>query len=245
MKVIRLLSSILLTTFMSSSLLFAQDRLCKVTHPNLVGAYTGDCKFGLANGRGEAKGVDRYVGMFNDGLPNGKGTYYFGDTTYFKGSFQNGMKEGKGEMHYLRLGKADSVVKGYWSADIFKGEKYSPYKLTTSSFFDRTEVVPSDHSGNTVTFEIATSSGSPNGAPTHANSAGFNSGYVLTLSALSSPTNSIIKTGAKYESSFKSSITYELTGFPCRLIGTFSNGEGFDLELFKAADWKVRFFVNK
>ncbi len=96
-----------------------------------------------------------------------------------------------------------------------------------------------------MTIEIATSSGSPNGAPTHLNAAGFNSGYILILSDLSSPTNSIVKMGAKYESSFKSSITYELTGFPCQLAGTFSNGETFQLELYKAADWKVRFFLNK
>jgi len=51
--------------------------------------------------------------------------------------------------------------------------------------------------------------------------------------------------GSRYESSFKSSVTYELTGFPCQLIGTFSNGETFTLELYKSANWKVRFFVNK
>jgi hypothetical protein len=245
MKIIRLFIVLLIIIFMSFPFLNAQDRLCKVAAKNLEGDYKGDCKYGLANGQGEAKGIDRYVGSFKDGMPNGKGTYYYADTVYYKGNFQNGIKEGKGEMHYTRKGASDSVIKGYWSTDVFRGEKYSPYKLSTSSFFDRTEVIPSDHTGNTVTIEIATSSGSPNGAPTHANSAGFNSGYILSLSALSSPTNSILKTGAKYESSFKSSITYELTGFPCRLIGTFSNGEGFDLELFKAADWKVRFFVNK
>jgi len=245
MKIIHFLTVFFIIIFMNCSFLYAQDRLCKVIPQKLVGKYTGDCKRGFAYGQGEATGIDRYVGWFKNGMPNGNGTYYYGDTGYHAGNFQDGIKEGRGEMHYLRKGMPDSVIKGYWSADIFKGEKYTPYKLTTSTFFDRIEVIPSDHSGHTVTFEIATSSGSPNGAPNHANAAGFNSGYVLTLSALSSPTASILKAGSKYESSFKSSITYELIGFPCQLIGNFSNGESFDLELYKAADWKVRFFFNK
>jgi len=245
MKIICFSTTIFISIFLSCFFLNAQDKLCKVIPQKLVGQYSGDCKYGLANGKGEAKGIDRYVGSFKDGQPNGKGRYYFEDTAYYEGNFQDGLKEGKGEMHYIRKGRPDSTIKGHWSADMFRGLKYSSYKLSTSSFFDRTEVIPSDHTGHTVTIEIATSSGSPNGAPNHANNSGFNSGYVLLLNSLASPTNSILKTGAKYESAFKSSITYELTGFPCQLIGTFSNGEGFNLELYKAADWKVRFFVNK
>jgi hypothetical protein len=245
MKVILFLTAFFIVIFMNYSFLYAQDRLCKVISKNLVGKYTGNCKNGLAFGEGEAKGIDRYVGWFKNGTPHGKGSYYYGDTVYFKGNFQDGIKEGVGEMHYMRKGMPDSVIKGFWSGDVYKGKKYTTYKLSTTSFFDRTEVIPSDYSGNTVTIEIATSSGSPNGAPTHLNSSGFNSGYVLTLKELVSPTASIIKTGAKYESSFKSSITYELTGFPCQLSGTFSNGETFQLELYKPANWKVRFFVGK
>jgi len=245
MKIIRFLSACYVIIFTSCSFLYAQDRLCQVTSKSLTGKYTGDCKYGLANGEGEAIGIDHYVGSFKNGMPNGKGSYYYGDTVYFKGNFQDGVKEGFGEIHYLRNGMPDSVVKGYWSGDVYKGKKYSTYKLSMTTFFDRTEVIPSDITGNTVTFEIATTSGSPNGAPNHVNSAGFNSGYILTLNELSSPTASIIKMGSKYESSFKSSVTYELTGFPCQLIGTFSNGETFTLELYKSANWKVRFFVNK
>ncbi|SRR5258706_8049317 len=245
MKILHFLTALFIIIFMNCSLLYAQDRLCQVTSPNLVGKYTGDCKYGLANGEGEAKGVDRYVGSFKNGLPDGKGSYYYGDSVYFKGNFQDGRKEGQGELHYLHKGKTDSVIKGFWSGDIYKGKKYTTYKLSTTTFFDRTEVIPSDISGNTVTFEIATSSGSPNGAPNHLNGSGFNSGYVLSLSDLSSPSASIIKMATKFETSYKSTVTYELTGFPCQLSGTFSNGETFQLELYKSANWKVRFFVNK
>jgi len=231
--------------FMTCSFVYAQDRLCHATPTNLVGKYTGDCKRGLPNGKGEAQGIDRYTGWFKNGVPHGNGTYYYSDTAYFKGNFQEGLKEGIGEIHYLHKGQSDSVVKGYWSGDIYQGKKYTTYKLSTTTFFDRIEVIPSDNPGNTVTIETATSSGSPNGVPTHANGAGFNSGYVLTLSELRSPTASILKAGSKYESSYKSSITYELTGFPCQLFGMFSNGETFTLDLYRAANWKVRFFVNK
>jgi hypothetical protein len=223
----------------------SQDRLCQVVSKNLNGKYVGNCKNGLAEGQGEVSGIDHYSGDFKDGMPDGKGTYYYADTAYFKGNFQAGVREGRGEMHMLHTGHADAITKGYWSGDIYRGEKYSPYKLTVSSFFDRIEVIPSDKPGNTVTFEVATTSGSPNGAPTHATNTTFSSGYVLTITDLSSPTGSILKTGAKFASSFKSSTVYELTGFPCQLVGMFSNGEVFQLDLYKAANWKVRFFVNK
>jgi hypothetical protein len=245
MKIIPFLTALFIINFVNGSFLYAQDRLCSVISANLTGNYTGGCKNGLANGQGEAKGIDRYIGAFKDGMPNGSGTYYFGDTVYYKGNFQDGVKEGRGEMHYLHGGMPDSVIKGQWSGDTYMGEKYTPYKLTMATFFDRTEVIPSDKKGNTVTIEIGTSSGAPNGAPTHVNGNGFNSGYILTLTQLNSPTGCILKMGAKYESTFKSSVTYELTGFPCELIGILSNGETFQLELYKAANWKVRFFVAK
>lgn len=47
------------------------------------------------------------------------------------------------------------------------------------------------------------------------------------------------------ETSFKSYATFELVSFPCKLFGTLSSNETFEVELYKAADWKIRLFKNQ
>ena len=51
-------------------MIFAQNP-CKVLMKEISGSYSGECKKGLADGKGEAKGVDRYIGAFKKGLPDG------------------------------------------------------------------------------------------------------------------------------------------------------------------------------
>jgi Uncharacterized protein conserved in bacteria len=241
MKTIYLLA-FLISNFLNFSFIYAQqdNSSCKVTQPELAGTYTGDCKNGFANGKGDAKGLYHYTGSFKDGMPNGEGIYYFSDSEYYRGNFQDGIKEGKGEMHYVRKGMPDSIVNGYWSAGEFKGKKYTTYAFTTTEQFDATRIIPTSASGNTITIEIGTTSGSPNGVST-----GLNSGYVLSLTNIVSPTGCILKTLSKYESSFKSYVTLQLVGFPCTLLGTLSDNQTFELQLFKAANWKVSFYRNK
>lgn len=211
---------------------------CKVTWEALAGSYSGECKNGLANGKGEARGFEYYKGAFKEGMPNGTGLYYYNDSLYHDGNFQDGLKEGKGEMHYLRKGKPDSIIKGYWSGDEFRGNKYTTYNFKTTETFDNIDIIPSKASGKTVTIEISTTSGLPGG-----NAA--TTSVVLTLINMVSPTGSILKTQSRFESSFKSSVTFELIGFPCKLFGTLSDNQTFELELYKAADWKVRFYKNR
>ena len=210
---------------------------CKVTMVELDGSYVGDCKMGLANGEGTARGLHRYTGKFKEGLPNGTGNYYFSDSQYYKGNFQDGKKEGKGEMHFTKASLPDSVVAGFWSGDEYRGKKYITYTFSTTEQFDLKEITPSVNSGNTVSIEIATTSGTPNGVSAP--------GYILQLSELTSPTSCILKIQSRYESSYKSYATYELLGFPCKLFGTLSDGQTFEIELYKAANWKVRLFKNK
>ena len=231
----------LFSNLLNYSSVYAQqgDTSCKVTLPELTGIYTGDCKNGLANGKGDAKGLYHYTGSFKNGMPNGAGAYYYSDSVYYSGNFQDGIKEGKGEMHYVRKATTDSIVKGYWSGGEFTGKKYVTYNFTTTEQFDLTDITASNGGGNTVTIEIGTTSGSPNGEPTGSG------GVVLKLNNIISPTGCILKTVSRYESSFKSYVTLELVGFPCKLFGTLSDSQTFELELVKAANWKVRFFRNK
>ena len=203
----------------------------------LVGSYLGDCKMGLANGDGTAHGLHRYTGNFKDGLPNGNRDLLLQRFPILQRQIPGWQREGKGEMHITRSSMSDSVVAGFWSGDEYRGKRYITYTFSTTEQFDLTEISPSAHSGNTVSIEIATTSGTPNGASAP--------GYILQLSELTSPTSCILKHQSRYESSFKSYATYELVGFPCKLFGTFSDGQTFEMELYKAANWKVRLFKNK
>lgn len=214
---------------------------CKVELSSIAGEYTGDCNKGLADGKGESKGKHRYIGSFKYGLPNGNGEYYFCDSIYYSGKFQDGLKEGKGEMHYKRSGKADSIVKGYWSADEYRGTRYITYKFYSNQLFDTNEIEPSEKPGNTITFNISTRTGAPDGTST---SIYGGSGNVLTITELFSPEGDQVIRVRINETASRFTAIYQINKFPVKLTGMLSNGRTFDLELYKAARWTVNFFAN-
>jgi hypothetical protein len=227
----------------TNKFLYAQatDSSCKVLDTHLAGTYKGDCKNGFADGQGDAKGLHHYTGTFKNGMPNGNGTYYYNDSTYYSGNFQDGIKEGKGETHYNTYrGGTDSVVKGYWSGDKYRGKRYVTYNFDAGSKFDRVEIIPSDRGGNLITFELSSTSGVPSGST----SPGV-PGFVLSLVNLFSTDKSIVSFQTKFESGNTSTFTFQLSHFPISLHGILSNGEDFNLQLYKCADWKVRLYVNK
>ncbi len=84
-------------------------------------------------------------------------------------------------MHYLSGEKKDSVIKGYWSGNEYRGKKYKTYNFNAASRFDRWDVSPTAESGNMIMFEISTTSGSPKGLPSDLSG---KPGYVMTLSEL-------------------------------------------------------------
>ena len=54
----------------------AQEKTsCMVLMEAISGSYEGDCRNGLAHGKGTALGWDTYRGQFKKGLPHGTGTY--------------------------------------------------------------------------------------------------------------------------------------------------------------------------
>ncbi|MEP7107173.1 MAG: hypothetical protein ABI760_04310 [Ferruginibacter sp.] len=234
-----------ITMFISISLLnsvtlYSQDstKECKVELKSLIGTYSGECKNGFAHGKGEAKGVHRYVGNFKYGLPNGKGVYYYNNAVFYSGNFQEGLKEGKGETHYQRDGMPDSLVKGYWSADEYRGKSYKTYNITEMPAFERVDIVPSDESGNTLTIEISSTSGATRDQ--------FSTpGNALTVTDVIAKDGSLIRKLETAESLFKFSTSYELSKFPVRLQGMFSNGRTFNLELYKKAKWRIQIYINK
>jgi hypothetical protein len=64
----------------------------------LRGDYQGDCddKTELAQGQGEARGADSYVGYFVKGRPDGKGTYTWENGARLEGTFKGGKAHGAG-----------------------------------------------------------------------------------------------------------------------------------------------------
>ncbi|MFN8248510.1 MAG: hypothetical protein U0T68_06120 [Ferruginibacter sp.] len=218
---------------------YAQDSaaVCKVLSETLNTSYTGDCKKGLAHGKGEAKGLYRYVGNFKNGRPNGKGIMYYGEN-FFDGNFQDGLREGKGEMHFINNG-VDSIVKGYWSGDEYRGKSYKTYQLTGTNDFDRVEVTPSSESGNKITIEISTTSSDAPHAGTGARPS------IELIELMSVKLNSLLKLVSTTESPIKYTWTFEITEFPITLRGTLSNGRSFILELYKSANWTFKIYINK
>ncbi len=226
-------------SLIASSSIFSQQTSsdCKVESEALKGSYTGDCKNGLANGKGEAKGLERYTGSFKNGMPNGEGTYYFKDGTFFIGNFQDGLREGKGEMHFPVAGQADSVLKGYWSADEYRGREYVCYKFGGSTYFDKVDIIPSKESGHTLTIEISTNSGSPDGSNPHG-------GIALFVSDVSPSDGVFVNKITSYQTPNKASVKYDISKLPAHFFVTISNGETFSIDLYKSANWTIRLFKN-
>jgi hypothetical protein len=75
---------------------FSHD--CRVRDAYLRGSYEGDCddRTEMAQGKGEAKGADTYVGEFAKGRPTGKGVYTWENGARLDGSFKEGKAHGLG-----------------------------------------------------------------------------------------------------------------------------------------------------
>lgn len=121
-----------------------EDPAYKVRLKEIAGMYTGDCKDGLANGKGTATGEDSYTGSFLNGLPEGKGVYKYKNGSIFSGNWKNGLKNGKGEFKNLVGGKA-TFVKGYWKDGEYAGptdpdEEYRITNLTGIENYSITKV---------------------------------------------------------------------------------------------------------
>ena len=106
---------------------------CKVMVNALSLSYTGECKDNKANGKGKAIGQDSYEGEFKAGYPEGTGKYTWKTGDWFDGVWKKGIREGKGEMHYKRDNKEDSVITGFWKKDLFVGRFEKPYAIISQS----------------------------------------------------------------------------------------------------------------
>lgn len=118
--------TLILTSF-SGSISAQED--CKVLMTTISVHYQGSCKHGLADGKGEASGIDRYTGNFRKGYPYGKGTYVWHTGEKYVGEWKNGLRDGAGVLTFKYMDR-DSVLSGVWRDDKYIGEKaVSPYVI--------------------------------------------------------------------------------------------------------------------
>ncbi len=136
---------------------------CKVEMETIKGTYTGECSGGKAYGKGKSVGTDQYEGDFKNGLPNGTGKYTWQNGDYYIGEWKKGMKEGKGEIHKA-VGGAETVTKGYWKKDLYKGQSLKPYVIhDATTEIGRVEVSKIKDAGSSISIEVHSMSGGHNG----------------------------------------------------------------------------------
>jgi hypothetical protein len=228
---------IIMSLLCAAPAVFSQE--CKVTTPLFNERYEGECKKEKAHGKGEAWGKYHYKGEFNKGNVTGNGTLYFAPDSTYIGAVQDGLREGKGEMVYKIENKdgakEDKLVKGYWSGDFYCGKTYRTYKLNNASFSSY-DISPSSTSGNVLSFEVSSTTGIPSNG---------NGIYVASLNIKSADNNKVTKFISKFDSNNTSYTTIQISGFPALLEGKLTNGDAFELHLYKSANWKIHFYLNK
>jgi hypothetical protein len=151
MKTKQITTALFLAIFMIQ-VSFAQET-CKVLKPEIAGKYTGDCKKGLANGKGIAEGTDKYEGKFKDGLPNGSGTYKYANGDVYEGDFHEGLKNGRGKFSFKYAGK-DSTYLGIWENDRFVKKIVPPPYIVSQKLNVQRYTVQKVGPGNRVMFSF-------------------------------------------------------------------------------------------
>ena len=123
---------------------------CKVLQKNIAETYKGECKKGLAHGKGYAKGIDEYEGSFKKGYPDGEGTYKYSDGSVYIGSFKKGKREGYGT-YTFKTNNEDTKLAGYWSSDKYIGKEknYKSYKVIWKNNIINTSFTKSED-GNSI-----------------------------------------------------------------------------------------------
>lgn len=134
---------------------------CKVELEAISESYDGDCKKGMAEGVGTARGVDVYAGEFKKGLPHGQGRYIWSNGNYYSGDFRKGLPEGYGEKVIKIPGQLDSLVIGYWKGGNYVGKYESAYSIGNNKNVRRVKIIKIGETPNQVQIFVTTSNGFP------------------------------------------------------------------------------------
>jgi len=211
-------------TLISFSTHSSSQENCKVLMPGIDSLYIGKCKKGLAHGKGDAFGVDKYSGRFSKGLPNGKGTYTWADGSIYTGGWMAGKLHGEGTL-ILKLEERDSIVDGIWEDDKYIGPKPIAPRIITKVGVDRFSIKPTGGIKDRVLIDIL-----QNGTR--------NTGI----------SNFLISTSKGVETSLGYSVGYDYIDFPVRIkvnYITFNKLKSeqyqviFEFEISDPGDWIV------
>lgn len=208
------------------SLGMAQET-CQVLLEDITGTYEGDCKKGIAEGKGKSVGTDTYEGEFKKGLPQGTGKYTWANGDVYEGEFKKGLKDGAGKMLVMLEGGTSKEQTGYWNDDTYIGQYPTPYKLQyRSSGVTAVRVNPAKNvtdDGATLYVEIQQKGRT---APNAKFNFTVTNGIILNQVPTGSTTN--IHVGE----------------FPIFFsIGYM--GENIELEIYQKASWNIVIDVNK
>ena len=192
---------------------------CKLAGKDIVIKYSGDCSNGYANG---------------------KGTSYYQDSSYYTGKFENGLREGKGEMHFISKDGKDSIVKGFWSGDIFRGKRYQQYSYENEKSLPITEFSFVGKSNNRLTFQIDYAK---EGNLTESTLAqlGRYIPRVLKLTPLNP--GGIVTLVSINESDMSARYVYTINAYPVKLEASLSNGKKMVFELNRSGEWIIRNYI--
>ena len=124
----------------------------KVLLNEISGSYKGGCRDGLAEGKGNAEGEDRYSGEFKAGLPDGKGKYTYKNGNVYNGYFSKGLKNGKGKF-VVTEGGMNQTVTGYWKDGEYAGpeDPEADYRITNQSGLNNVVIRKVNATDNKVT----------------------------------------------------------------------------------------------
>ncbi len=147
----RLLIVIAAILFCTSTSFSQQNDTCKVLLNKIAGLYDGQCKDGLANGKGISKGEDEYTGMFKNGLPDGKGKYTFKNGDIYDGYWSNGVKNGQGKFSYTLNGQK-MTLRGYWKNGDYVGlaNPDEAYRVTANTGIESYSIKRTEDVGSQI-----------------------------------------------------------------------------------------------
>lgn len=127
---------------------------CKVFLVNISESYAGECKKGMANGIGMAKGIDSYEGEFKKGFPHGNGTMTYANGSIYEGSWKKGERSGEGVFITDKEGER-VIQKGLWKDDEYFGKpKSQMYKVITDMGVRNYKIRKVSDNINQVTVEV-------------------------------------------------------------------------------------------
>ena len=184
--------------------------------------------------------VMKYEGECIDGLANGNGKSYYKDSIFFVGKFENGLREGKGELHFSKSNQQDSIVKGYWSGDFFTGKRYEQYVFKNEKILSDCEFsfVSKKIKQLTIRIEL-TKIGT--GDESILSQTGQSFPRVIYLEALDS--KKTINQISKLEDPLKSEYVYEIESYPVKLKMELSNGKKITFQLNRSGEWLMQSYL--